>query len=147
GKIPEVVSIYASFGKGGAVSGSQHRCPLVLNQGQLALENEDELVFVAEPVPLTGPLFRRQSNQVDAEIAEQSGVTEALTGTAATSVVEGLGITGAHTNRYGRNVDLGHGDFLKAGFEVTSATYGLCCLRAFASSRPTPAKSFSLQFR
>ena len=71
-----MMAVARVLGKGGAVAGPQQRFALVLDEHDFAVDNEDELIFVAMPVPLRRPLAGRQAREVDAEILEAARIAE-----------------------------------------------------------------------
>src|SRR5690349_12614037 len=102
------MAVAACLGKGGTLSGAQHCRSAVLDECQLALEDKDELVFVAVPVPLARPFARRKRHQVDAEGGKSSRIAESLARAASTGVIEGLGVASTGTEWHGGKINFGH---------------------------------------
>src|SRR5688572_12989744 len=71
------MAIARAFRKRRALTGSQGRLAGVFDEYELALEHENEFVLVTVPVALARPAAGRQGHQVDAEVAQATGVTEA----------------------------------------------------------------------
>ena len=108
--IPQVVAVAGALGKGCAVSSSKHRLAFVLDKHNLAFQDVHELIFMTVPVPLTRPLSRWQSHQVDAERFDASRIAQPSARSSRAGFVEVRGIPGSHSDRNSSDVDLGHRD-------------------------------------
>lgn len=56
GAVLKVMPVAAALRKGGAIRGAKNGLGVVLDKDELAFKHVDELVLVAVPVPLAGPL-------------------------------------------------------------------------------------------
>src|SRR5471030_2411220 len=76
--VDEVVAIGHPLGKGGAVTCAQDLFAPIGDQDQFARQQIDQLVLDAVPMTLAGPGPRRQSDEIDPEIADPGRVAQRL---------------------------------------------------------------------
>src|SRR6185503_15254359 len=106
------MAIARAFGKGRAIARVQHSLAAVLYERQLAFEYVDELILVTVPVTLTRPATRRQSHQIDAEIAQTPRLPQSPPRARRTRRVKWRRIAAALANGDSRDIDLGHAPLL-----------------------------------
>ena len=91
----QVVSVGIAGEKSGAISGPQNLLANVCYQHDLSLQDIDELLRPAMPVPLAGPGAWVQFEKVDANLLEPCGHREPASKLVLTWRVEGFWIPGA----------------------------------------------------
>jgi len=104
----EVMSVAAAHGEGRVVSCAKHGLRVVLDECQLAIKDEDELVFMAVPVSLARPLAWGKRHQVDAERLQAARVSQSLASSPGACVIERIRVAGPHAHGHGGNIDFRH---------------------------------------
>ena len=137
GAVDEAVAVGVAGLPGGAVAGVERVFALVLEEGELALGDHDELVLGLVPVAERGAGAGFQRDQVGAELSEAGGVAEAEGGAAGHLRGIGLGVDRAGLEGAGGEVDAAHikSPVLKRGScEIWQMALVARGLRGFARS-------------
>jgi hypothetical protein len=79
GPVDKVMAVARAFWKRSAIARVQGSLAAIFDEHQLAFKQIHELVFVAVPVALTGPITWRQRHQIHAEIAKATRIAQAST--------------------------------------------------------------------